>query len=333
MSAKNKPEFHYATAVRHARDAWSHSRVGIGWSHIYEQLASGPFEGTAHEAWFGPIQVVYESIGTGWRWRGRPWPGSRIFFSYLSPKASSYYECRPVPGDTLISHRWNAVERIVSPHPTRLALVAIDETFLTEQFSQLLDSSGAAPLAPITSTSDPRHVRSFQRCVMEVLHELEQRPQLVEEPAARAEFGARIIDTLAEVIGGATGTARSLPAPTTRAYVVRRGTEIMESRIADAISVTELSRAIGVCPRTLRYSFQEVTGLSPTQYLLSLRLNGARRELCTARNRSPVQIVAARWGFWHMSRFARYYRLAFGERPSDTVAAGPTLSGRSRLVA
>ncbi len=52
-----------------------------------------------------------------------------------------------------------------------------------------------------------------------------------------------------------------------------------------------------------------------------MRLNGVRRELSHRANRSPVQVVASRWGFWHMSRFARCYRLAFGERPSDTVAA------------
>lgn len=321
ISAKGKPNSWGATSVRRAGDAWTHSLSGKGWSHVFDQLTPGPFEAAAHEAWLGPIQLVYEYVGAGFRYRGHPWPGSRVFLSYFSGTACRYYDCRPVACNMVVSHHWDAVERVVSPRPIRLAIVAIDETFLMEQLSQLVDCGDVPAPAAMTTTSDPRRVRLFQTCVMEVLQELEQRPQLIDDAAARAEFSARLIDTLAEVMTVSTGLSHSLPPPTTRAYVVRRATEIMEARMADAVSVTELCREVGVSPRTLRYSFEEVAGVSPMQYLLSMRLNGARRELSSRANRSPVQVVAARWGFWHMSRFARYYRLAFGERPSDTMAA------------
>jgi AraC family ethanolamine operon transcriptional activator len=327
MNAKGKPEFRYATSIRRAHDPWTHSFSGAGWSHVFEQLSPGPFEALAHEAWLGPIQLAYEYIGAGFSYRGHSWPGSRVFLSYFSDTACRYYDCRPVAGGMVVSHRWDAVERVVSPCPIRLAIVAIDEAFVTEQFNQLLGCSSTPALAAMTSTSDPQRVRLFKTCVMDVLFELEQRPQLIDVPNARAEFRARIMDMLVEVMSVSTGAPRRLPPPTTRAYVVRRAAEIMEGRKADAISVTDLCREIGVCPRTLRYSFEEVTGVSPTQYLLSVRLNGVWRELSHRANRSPVQVVAARWGFWHMSRFARYYRLTFGERPSDTVAAA---NGRKR---
>jgi AraC family ethanolamine operon transcriptional activator len=32
-----------------------------------------------------------------------------------------------------------------------------------------------------------------------------------------------------------------------------------------------------------------------------------------------VTEVAFRWGFWHLSRFAREYRSMFGESPSETL--------------
>ena len=53
-----------------------------------------------------------------------------------------------------------------------------------------------------------------------------------------------------------------------------------------------------------------------------LRLNAVRRELrALAAAGQPVSIgdVAARWGFWHWSRFTENYRLLFGELPSHTV--------------
>lgn len=327
MNVKGKPDSCYATSIRRAQDPWTHSLSGAGWSHVFEQLGPGPFEASTHEAWLGPIQLAYEYVGTGFRYRGHPWPGSRVFLSYFSDTVCRYYDCRPVVGEMVVSHRWDAVDRVVSSRPIRLAIVAVDQAFLTEQFSQLLDCGSASALAAMTSTSDPRRVSLFQTCVMDVLHELEQRPQLIDDPTARAEFRACLIDTLAEVMSVSTGPARCLPPPTTRAYVVRRATEIMERRMADAVSITDLCREIGVSPRTLRYSFEAVTGVSPTQYLLSMRLNGVRRELSNRANRSPVQVVAARWGFWHMSRFAHYYRLAYGERPSDTAAVA---RGRER---
>lgn len=57
--------------------------------------------------------------------------------------------------------------------------------------------------------------------------------------------------------------------------------------------------------------------ISPVTYLRALRLNQVRTELrreCTA----TVGEIAARWGFWHPSRFAADYRAMFGELPSAT---------------
>ncbi|HEX4241997.1 MAG TPA: helix-turn-helix domain-containing protein [Steroidobacteraceae bacterium] len=318
MNAPSPFAFDYTS--RRSRDPFAHANTATGWSNTYEQLAPGPFEASTQQLSLGSLQIFDESIGCGFSYRGRPWRGSRVFFSYLSDTACRYYDARPVASDTVVSHRWDAVERVMSPHPIRLALVAVEEKLLLDQLEDLLDCSGAAALAAVTSTNDPRLVRIFQASVLDVLRELEQSPQAIDDQIARGELQARIIDMLVELASDSMVSTRSLPPPTTRAYVVRRAVEIMEEGLPDATSVTDLCRKIRVCPRTLRYSFAEVTGVSPTQFLLSMRLNGARRTLLSRGNHAPVHVVAARWGFWHMSRFARYYRVAFGERPSDTLA-------------
>ena len=51
-----------------------------------------------------------------------------------------------------------------------------------------------------------------------------------------------------------------------------------------------------------------------------------RRELRHAPPDVPIRDVAARRGFWHIGRFAQYYRETFGELPSYTVRAGCTRS-------
>jgi AraC family ethanolamine operon transcriptional activator len=93
----------------------------------------------------------------------------------------------------------------------------------------------------------------------------------------------------------------------------------MNARLADPFEMVDLCQAIRVCPRTLRYSFDEVVGVAPTQYLLAIRLGRVRRALLQAHAASNVQCAAAQFGFSHMGRFARFYQDAFGERPSDTL--------------
>jgi AraC family ethanolamine operon transcriptional activator len=93
--------------------------------------------------------------------------------------------------------------------------------------------------------------------------------------------------------------------------------QFMEAKIADPISIRDVCATVRVCPRTLRYSFEHVLGITPTHYLRAARLNRVRRELVCGSSES-VQSIAARWGFWHMGRFASYYRRTFSEYPSNT---------------
>ncbi|WP_408631189.1 helix-turn-helix domain-containing protein [Marinomonas shanghaiensis] len=56
-----------------------------------------------------------------------------------------------------------------------------------------------------------------------------------------------------------------------------------------------------------------------TLYLRISRLNGVRRSLVQAKNGQAVSDIAAQWGFWHLSQFAKDYKQLFGETPSKTL--------------
>jgi AraC family ethanolamine operon transcriptional activator len=92
----------------------------------------------------------------------------------------------------------------------------------------------------------------------------------------------------------------------------------MKAHAEEPINVPDLCEAIHVSRRTLQYSFQDVLQMSPVTYLRALRLNGVRRDLRRGGD-EPVADRAARWGFWHLSRFAADYRHMFGELPSETL--------------
>jgi AraC-like DNA-binding protein len=122
--------------------------------------------------------------------------------------------------------------------------------------------------------------------------------------------------------------AVSLPAgqePPARASMRRRGFDRAIEHIRQAgltrLSLPTLSAAAGVSPRTLEYAFQEQLGLSPASFVRMLRLHALRRALLAGRlGVSTVTEVAHHLGFTQLGRLAREYRLAFGERPSATLA-------------
>jgi len=87
-------------------------------------------------------------------------------------------------------------------------------------------------------------------------------------------------------------------------------------------SSLELCRAMAVSERRLQLAFQDVFDLSPSAYLRRRALSVARGCLQDADSSLPwVHQVAEEHGFAHHGRFALYYRDAFGESPSETLAA------------
>ncbi|QKV18446.1 helix-turn-helix domain-containing protein [Oricola thermophila] len=84
----------------------------------------------------------------------------------------------------------------------------------------------------------------------------------------------------------------------------------------------DICRELGVSERTLQYAFLDYAGLSPTAYLRRVRLNRVREALRGAdAQTATVTETAMRFGFLHLGRFARDYRMFFGERPSQTLAS------------
>jgi AraC family ethanolamine operon transcriptional activator len=94
-------------------------------------------------------------------------------------------------------------------------------------------------------------------------------------------------------------------------------------------TVPDLCEAAHTSRRALQYAFEDLLQVSPITYLRCMRLNRARRDLLRQAGRCVgagvgVGDVAARWGFWHLSRFAADYRHLFGELPSATLGRGNT---------
>jgi AraC family ethanolamine operon transcriptional activator len=334
MIAANDLAQRFCTATRDATDAWQHSCSATGWSHRFEQLMPGPFAGHTREVWLGALQVIHERIDRPFAYQGRPWKGSRVFVVSLPARGDLYYDGQLMPDNVLVTHGWDAVSRAAASGSVECVLIAVDDAFLTQHSERIL---GRRPFADtrhaLISSSDPAVVTQFRDTVLDLLRDVADEPGLLLHDHSRLPLQNRIVAMLLEVLGSDASSAALLPRRTTRAYVVDRAMEFMEARLAQPVAVGDVCAALRVSPRTLRYSFEEIVGVSPTRYLLARRLNGARRDLLQSGASATVEEIALRWGFWHMSRFAYFYRLTFGERPSETCRRAYACSGRRRAIA
>ncbi len=104
------------------------------------------------------------------------------------------------------------------------------------------------------------------------------------------------------------------------AAVAKRAIDLMHAHLQTPWSTAELARATGASTRGLQRAFERSGQPSPMLYLRRLRLHRVHAELAANSPDSiTVTVVAGRWGFVHLGRFASQYRQQFGETPSETL--------------
>ncbi|MDT5009898.1 MAG: hypothetical protein QOH57_1515 [Mycobacterium sp.] len=104
--------------------------------------------------------------------------------------------------------------------------------------------------------------------------------------------------------------------------VAKRVIDLMHAHPQTPWSTAELARTTGVSARALQQAFARSGHPSPMIYLRRLRLHRVHAELAANSPHSvTVTMVAGRWGFVHLGRFAGQYRQLFSETPSETLRA------------
>ncbi len=89
--------------------------------------------------------------------------------------------------------------------------------------------------------------------------------------------------------------------------------DLLDTRYAEEHSLSSLARTVGMSPFHFARVFCELTGVSPHQYLLRIRLFRAAERL---REGETVTATCFCCGFGNLSHFIRSFRRAFGVSPS-----------------
>ena len=98
---------------------------------------------------------------------------------------------------------------------------------------------------------------------------------------------------------------------------MRRAERFIREHHGETLDMARIAEGSGVSMRTLQYGFRKYRDASPMAYLRDVRLSSARRALIDGRA-GAIGHVAASVGYPSTSQFARDYRAAFGESPSET---------------
>jgi transcriptional regulator GlxA family with amidase domain len=107
-----------------------------------------------------------------------------------------------------------------------------------------------------------------------------------------------------------------MPAPA----MVRRLEEFIEAHWREAITIERLAAEAGVSIRAVFRAFERSRGYSPMAFAKAVRLKRAREILTSGDPGVSVTATAFKTNFANPSRFAKDYREAFGELPSQTVS-------------
>ena len=189
--------------------------------------------------------------------------------------------------------------------------------------SHLADLVGHPVAGPIDfdfgfSTQTPRG-RSLLASVEFLARELDRDGGIGETPLAQEQLEAFVMtqvllavrNSYTDVLAGYVTRARPSRLQPVLGY--------MENHADQPLTPGNSLRQGCMSVRALHATFQNELGVSPMAHLRRIRLDRVHAELL--RSTGPVRIsdVAARWGFFHPSRFARQYHERFGELPSDTA--------------
>jgi AraC family ethanolamine operon transcriptional activator len=311
--------FQYSNTA--SNDVNDHAASLSRWQQQYDQVSPGRFEGRLEELWLGPVQVFRESTQQAVLQRGAPCPGSLTLATPVGAGNQGWFCGRRVDADQAFGLVADGEFELATRGPFDIVAASVDREFL-DRYSQRVDGIRFADALKrngvVPGGAEANAV--LRELLLATLSTARESPRLLDqEPLRRA-----LVNSLCDALIARLGRPQADEGPgdstaATRQRVVREARRYMSAHAEEPISVPDLCEAIHVSRRTLQYSFQDVLQMSPVTYLRALRLNGVRRDLRRGGD-EPVADRAARWGFWHLSRFAADYRHMFGELPSATLA-------------
>lgn len=307
------PKKSIQVSFKEAFDADLHASNLTNWQQEYDQTSRGGFRGAIVELPFSDLQVFKEVTSQALQQKCVVWPDS----VWLGIPLSNQEDCRinglTVREQHIMCRPGDCEFELTTPQDYELFGMVVQLPALMRMakihgidlnWSELTEHGRLA--LPEKTLTDVRYVLT----------------RLLNGQATSAMPQRLAHDLLMMALLEVLKAEQPAPAQTQsyhhRKQVVDTARAFIHDHPDTPLTVTDLCEVANVSRRTLQYAFESILAISPIQYLRMSRLNGVRRELIVAEEGVNVADIAAEWGFWHMSQFAKDYRMLFGELPSHT---------------
>jgi len=287
----------------------------LAWDQTYEQIGRGRFQGRITQLLLDQVQLARAAWSPGVLQRGSAPKGTWAFGLPLVAEGSLHVRRRPAAPGELIAATSRDDVGFAATGPTDLMIVAlptssIDRWVQTRRGIDRFDLDLPSPRWQVPADEIARRARTLSSLLEALTTESDD--LLTDQVLPRIE--SQIFDVILDMIP----SAEIIEPLHNRASIARAVFAVLNERIDDPPSITELCLAVGAKERTLHLSCVEAFGRPPAKLLAELRLNAARRALLHPRKQTSVAAVAMLYGFTHFGRFADIYRRQFGELPSAT---------------
>ena len=156
-----------------------------------------------------------------------------------------------------------------------------------------------------------RQLLSLVRCIDD------SSDAIINAPRFRLAHEELLLLHLAQVLATSGKGTESGDGPSSP--LVGRAIDFINAHLYTDIGPMAVAQAAGCSLRNLQLLFRKQHGRTLTAFIRDLRLRSARELLLQGRGEASVTTVALECGFSHLSDFARHYRAAFGEAPSQTA--------------
>jgi len=310
-----------AAALRYRQsehhDAQDHAAQLNGWDQHYEQLAAGAFHGSLEDLGLDTVHVFREQTQRVVFQHGRTRHDTLTLALPLHCPGEGRFCGAGFDGGAVFVVGPGQDFELITPDRLDLLAVSVDIASLHRE----AETAGQPLTLPRTGAqaipTPPTATRALRELLLTALDCAQRAPDALPHEELQWQIQQAVCSVLHHDPGQQVD-ARALATARARRRLVGAARAWLLQRVHEPVDVPALCKALQVSRRTLQYSFEDVLGMPPASYLRAMRLNGVRNDLRLAAVPS-VADAAARWGFWHLPRFAGDYRALFGELPSRTL--------------
>ena len=169
-----------------------------------------------------------------------------------------------------------------------------------------MKSYGDIEMLPRLGVQDPL-IEQLALSVRDVLEHQDPASQMYVDYLARL-LAAHLLRKHSSLADTATAPVGGL----SRAQV-ERAIDYMESNLSEPLTLADVANASGLSPSHFARRFKSATGAPPHQYLISMRVERAKRLLL---QREPIAEIALECGFSHQEHLTRVFRRLTGSTPA-----------------